>query len=79
MTAGLCDTCRHQKLIRSDRGTVFSRCERALTDPEFPKYPTLPVLTCTGYEAREQSGDNAGHERRSIICIGAFFLQLSAK
>jgi hypothetical protein len=25
-------------------------CERSLTDPSFPRYPRLPVLTCRGYE-----------------------------
>ena len=51
--AGLCDRCRHQKLIRSGRGSVFSMCERSKTDPSYPKYPRLPVLRCPGYEPRE--------------------------
>lgn len=48
--AGLCDTCLHSHIIRSDRGSIFYRCDRALTDPAFPKYPRLPVLVCRGYE-----------------------------
>ena len=53
MHAGLCDTCRHQKLIRNTRGSSFSLCERSKTDERFPKYPRLPVERCPGYERRE--------------------------
>ena len=50
MNAGLCDSCEHQKLIRSGRGSVFSMCLRHRTEPErYPKYPRLPVLACAGY------------------------------
>jgi hypothetical protein len=49
MQAGLCDSCRHQKVIRNTRGSVFSMCERSKTDPSFPKYPRLPVRQCRGY------------------------------
>jgi hypothetical protein len=48
--AGLCDSCVHQKLIRSGRGSVFSMCLRSKTEPEYPKYPRLPVRECAGYE-----------------------------
>jgi hypothetical protein len=53
--AGLCDTCVHQKLVRSGRGSVFSMCLRHRTDERFPKYPRLPVERCPGYERRELS------------------------
>jgi hypothetical protein len=33
---------------------VFWRCERADTDPAYPRYPTLPVLTCPGFVAAER-------------------------
>jgi hypothetical protein len=49
MRAGLCDTCRHQKLVRNTRGSEFSLCELSKTDPRFPKYPRLPVKRCSGY------------------------------
>ena len=54
--AGLCDSCVHQKLIRSGRGSEFSMCLRHRTDERFPKYPRLPVERCPGYERRELSG-----------------------
>jgi hypothetical protein len=49
MNAGLCDTCRHQKLVRNTRGSEFSMCERSKTDPRYAKYPRLPVKRCPGY------------------------------
>jgi hypothetical protein len=51
--AGLCDRCRHQRLIKNTRGSVFSLCELSRTDPAFPRYPRLPVRSCTGFAARE--------------------------
>ena len=49
--AGLCDTCRHQQIVRNTRGSVFSLCQRSRTEPErFPRYPRLPVTSCEGYE-----------------------------
>jgi hypothetical protein len=49
--AGLCDRCRHARRIENDRGSVFVLCERSRTDARFPRYPRLPVVACTGYEA----------------------------
>jgi len=46
--AGLCDSCRWQKVIRNTRGSRFSMC----TNPELPKYPRLPVVKCPGYDKR---------------------------
>jgi len=50
--AGLCDACRHQKLIRTGRGSEFSMCLRSKTDERFPKYPPVPVRACPGFEPR---------------------------
>jgi hypothetical protein len=54
--AGLCDHCRHQKLIGNTRGSVFSMCLRSRTDPAYPKYPRIPVGACPGFE-RRATGD----------------------
>jgi hypothetical protein len=48
--AGLCANCLHVRVIRSDRGATFYLCQLSATDPRFPKYPRLPVLSCSGYE-----------------------------
>jgi hypothetical protein len=52
--AGLCAECQHARQIKSDRGAVFWMCQLSLTDVSFPKYPRLPVLQCSGYEAGER-------------------------
>jgi hypothetical protein len=54
--AGLCDACRHQRIIRNTRGSVFSLCERSKRDPAYPRYPRLPVVSCPGYEPRSAPG-----------------------
>ena len=55
MDAGLCAKCSHARIVRSDRDSMFYRCQLALSDPSFPKYPKLPVLTCRGFEVLKQS------------------------
>ena len=50
LNAGLCDSCKHQKIVKSGRGSVFSMCLRHKTDDRFPKYPRIPVERCSGYE-----------------------------
>ena len=52
--AGLCDTCAHQKLVHTTRGSTFSMCLRHRTEPaRYAKYPPLPVLACPGHEPRD--------------------------
>lgn len=53
--AGLCDSCRHQRIVPNRRGSRFSLCERSRAEPEYPKYPRLPVERCPGYERREET------------------------
>ena len=48
---GLCATCRHARRIVSDRGSTFVLCELSRTDARFVRYPHLPVVACTGFEA----------------------------
>ncbi|HLL86643.1 MAG TPA: hypothetical protein VK387_04975 [Thermoleophilaceae bacterium] len=54
---GLCDTCVHQRLVRTTRGSEFSLCERSRADPAYPRYPRLPVLECPGHEHRRRPGE----------------------
>jgi hypothetical protein len=53
--AGLCDSCKHVRRIRSDRCSVFYLCRLSESDSRFPKYPRLPVLSCSGFEKDETS------------------------
>lgn len=58
--AGLCDTCRHQQVVRNTRGSAFSLCRRSRTQSEFPRYPRVPVRACAGHEP---TGVASTHER----------------
>ncbi len=49
---GLCFSCQHVRIVRTDRGSIFYQCQRSMTEPQYPKYPRLPVLSCPGYEFR---------------------------
>jgi hypothetical protein len=57
--AGLCDICKHQRVVRNTRGSVFSLCERSRSDASFPRYPRLPVERCRGFE-REDAATRRG-------------------
>jgi hypothetical protein len=57
---GLCAHCKHVRVIRSDRGSLFYLCRRSATDPSYPQYPRLPVLFCRGHEAPEKGAGKRG-------------------
>jgi len=46
---GLCRNCANARRIESDRKSVFIMCNLSFEDSRFPKYPRLPVITCSGY------------------------------
>ena len=50
MVINLCESCKHVRLIANHRGSRFYLCRRSASDPSFPKFPRLPVLSCSGYE-----------------------------
>jgi hypothetical protein len=55
MSAGLCESCRHQRVVKNTRGSRFSLCQRSKTEPDrFPRYPRVPVVACPGYERRDE-------------------------
>src|SRR5258706_2156576 len=33
------------------------QCLLSASDPQFPKYPRLPVITCTGYRSEEHTSE----------------------
>jgi hypothetical protein len=49
MHPGLCASCRHARTIESRRGSRFWLCSLSQSDPRFPRYPPLPVVSCVGY------------------------------
>jgi hypothetical protein len=48
---GLCASCRHHRIVETRRGSRFVLCARSRTEPDFPRYPALPVVACRGYES----------------------------
>lgn len=58
--AGLCNSCVHQRVVETTRGSRFSLCRLAAEDTRFPRYPALPVLACRGYEGARPVGGIAG-------------------
>lgn len=49
--AGLCTRCTHAQQL-SSKTSVFVRCGLSDRDAGFPRYPTLPVANCRGFEPR---------------------------
>jgi hypothetical protein len=47
---GLCAFCQHAEVIHSSKGATFYLCKLSATDPRFPRYPRLPVISCFGYQ-----------------------------
>jgi hypothetical protein len=47
---GLCGRCIYARRIESAKRSVFYLCELSTTNPQFPRYPRLPVLLCAGYQ-----------------------------
>jgi hypothetical protein len=60
LSPGLCGSCGHARVIRSGRGSLFSLCQLSAVEPSFPRYPTLPVLRCPGYEPVERGVSGSG-------------------
>lgn len=50
--AGLCAVCRWVRPISNRRGSDFFLCLRSKEEPNYPRYPRLPVLECRGFESR---------------------------
>jgi hypothetical protein len=51
---GLCATCSFGRLFRSGRGITYVSCERSRTDPAYPRFPSIPMLRCKGFEPRDE-------------------------
>lgn len=47
---GLCDHCANARTLKNRKGSTFILCQLHRTDPDFDRYPVLPVLQCRGYE-----------------------------
>jgi hypothetical protein len=54
---GLCARCEFGRLFRSGHDVTFVSCERSRTDPDYPRFPTIPMVRCPGFQA---SGEDPG-------------------
>ena len=62
MRAGLCDSCVHQRIVHTTRGSEFSLCERSRTDERFARYQRVPVEKCPGWVRRDNPEEYRGNE-----------------
>jgi hypothetical protein len=46
---GLCPSCAHVRIVRSQRGSTFLLCELSRSDARFPRYPPQPRILCAGF------------------------------
>jgi predicted CoA-binding protein len=46
---GLCRECRQARWVPAPRA-LYWMCRRSLNEPEFERYPRLPVRACPGFE-----------------------------
>jgi hypothetical protein len=47
----LCAACRHARVIRNAKGSVFLFCRRSGSEAAFPRYPPQPVVECRGFQS----------------------------
>jgi hypothetical protein len=59
--AGLCEGCAHVRIISSPKGARFYLCRLAYANPAFPRYPRIPVVSCSGFTpASDDRGPGTG-------------------
>lgn len=51
VSMSLCDSCTHARVVTSGHGSRFLRCGRSDTEPEYVRYPQLPVQSCDGFSS----------------------------
>jgi hypothetical protein len=55
---GLCTTCMHGQRIDHPRGGAgYWRCGRSSSNPDYPRFPRLPVVRCPGHEIHADQED----------------------
>ncbi len=62
--AGLCERCRHSVVHHNAKGSAFRLCLLSRTDARFPKYPRLPVLSCSGFDPGGTGGQSQANDRK---------------
>lgn len=53
LQSGVCAACLHARWLKSGGGGDILLCRLSESDPRFPKFPRLPVLSCPGWAPPE--------------------------
>ena len=48
--SSLCFSCHYGNHIISGKGSYFLQCRKHFENPNYPKYPVLPIFGCSGYK-----------------------------
>jgi hypothetical protein len=52
---GLCKICQHCRIVQTAKGSCFYYCGLSEENSNFPKYPRLPVLVCSGFDDKTKA------------------------
>ena len=64
--AGLCPYCENHRKVQSSKGSVFVLCKLSERNPDYARYPRLPVWQCPGFAAQGSEADRAGSSTTGI-------------
>lgn len=51
----LCESCAWMREVKTPKGSRFLLCRKADEDARYAKYPPQPVITCDGFQKREDT------------------------
>jgi hypothetical protein len=72
--SSLCFSCHYGNRIISGKGSSFLQCQKYFEDPEYPKYPALPVITCSGYKVSVPGKGQRRLLRNIVLGVGGLIL-----
>lgn len=49
---GLCGSCGSAKVLATKTGAAIFQCQRSAVDASFPKFPPLPMKSCSAYSKK---------------------------
>jgi len=57
MIQTLCEWCASMREVITPKGSRFLLCQLSISNPDYPKYPPQPIVTCDGYQKKEHAGE----------------------
>lgn len=55
MTQSLCEICQSMREVISAKGSRFLLCRLSQANPNYPKYPSQPIVRCEGFQSKENA------------------------